>query len=302
MAGVKKLQILGLPKTDEIDPDAVIFPDGLNTTYAIGKVTLTNGMGTLVEPGGTLTDFFNVFVDEKNPTVTQPSVSVTFPQAKAYEVGSYVTPSYEATLNPGSYSYGPATGIVATAWTVSDTNNNALETDSGSFPEIQVTDGINYKITATATYEDGTIPVTNTGNEYADGQIKAGNKSTTSGAVTGYRNTFYGTLANKDNLTSDVIRGLASKSGKALAKGSTFDISIPTGAMRVVFAYPATLREDGISSVKDINGMSAEINSGFSIQTIKVEGDNDYTAIDYKVYVLDYAEANDTANTYTVTI
>lgn len=302
MAGVKKLQVLGFPKLDEIDPDTVIFPDGLNTTYAIGKVQLTNGMGTLVEPGGTLTDFFNIFVDEKNPSTTQPSVSLTFSQAKAYEVGTNVTPSYSAKLNPGSYSYGPDTGIVATSWEVTDTNGNSAVTNSGSFDEFQVTDDINYKITATATHGDGAIPTTNVGNEYADGQIKAGNKSATSGAVTGYRNTFYGTLTEKTELTSEIIRGLTSKSNKALAKGSKFDISIPVGALRIVFAYPAALRTEGTSSVSDVNGMGAEISSGFSTRTIQVEGANGYTAIDYTVYVMDYAEANDTANTYTVTI
>ena len=284
----------------QVTPDKVIFPEGATTTYAVGKVALTNGMGTLVEPGGTLADFFNVFVDEKNPETTDPSVSLTFSQAKAYEVGTNVTPSYSATLNPGSYSYGPATVITASAWEVTDTAGNSAVTASGSFAQFQVTDETNYKITAKATYEAGSIPVTNTGNEYSDGQIPAGSKSTTSGAVTGYRNTFYGTLTEKNDLTSDIIRGLASKSDKALVNGSKFTITIPVGALRVVFAYPAALRD--VTSVKDVNGMSADITSSFSMQNLDVEGANSYTAISYKVYTLDFANANDTANSFTVTI
>ena len=285
---------------EDIDPSNVVFPDGLQTTYEIGKVQLENGMGTLVEPGGTLKDFFNAFIDEKNPDTTNPSVSLTFSQAKAYEVGTKVTPSYSATLNPGSYTYGPDTGITAKSWEVTDTAKNEASTASGSFPEVQVIDGISYKITAKATYDAGSIPVTNTGNEYAAGQIAAGSKSATSGAITGYRNTFYGTLTAKSTITSDIVRGLATKSGKALSNGNTFTITVPVGALRVVFAYPATLRD--VTSVKDVNGMNAEIASSFTKQTLDVEGANDYKAISYKIYTLDFAEANDKANKFTVQI
>lgn len=286
---------------DEVDPDKVVFPDGLTTTYALGKVTLTNGMGTLVKPGGTLTDFFNNFVDEKNPTTTQPSVSLTFSQGGAYEVGTKLTPTYSATLKPGSYTYGPSTGVVATKWEVTDSTGNSSENSSGSFDEVRVTDELNYTITAKVTHTSGTIPVTNTGNEYPDGQIAAGTKSTTaSTAITGYRNSFYGTLTEKGDVTSDIIRGLVGKSNKSLVNGNGFTITIPVGAMRIIFAYPATLRD--VSSVKDVNGLGAEIASSFVKQTIAVEGVDNYDAIDYKVYMLDFAKANDTANTFTVTI
>lgn len=285
---------------DQVTPDQVVFPEGAQTTYAIGKVKLVNGSAELVPAGGTLEDFFNVFVDEKTPAVTQPSVQLTFAQAKAYEVGTVVEPTYSAKLSPGSYSYGPATGVTASSWEVTDTEDNTLTAASGSFPALTVADDTSYKITAKASYEAGAVPVTNLGNEHTAGQIKAGTKQATSLAITGYRNSFYGTMAAKDEITSDVIRGLEGVSGAALANGSTFDVDIPVGAMRVVIAYPATLRD--ISSVKDVNGMSAEISSSFVPQTVSVEGANSYQAIDYKVYTLDFANANDTANTFTVTI
>lgn len=286
---------------DQVLPEQVVFPEGASTTYQIGKVKLTNGMGELVPAGGTLKDFFNQFIDEKNPSTTDPSVSLTFSQAKAYEVGTKVTPSYSASLNAGSYTYGPATGVVASAWEVTDTANNTKKTTaSGSFPELTVSDGISYKITAKATHNAGTVPVTNTGNPYKAGQIAAGSKSATSGAITGYRNTFYGTLAAKTTPTSDVIRGLASKSGKALANGNSFTVTVPVGALRVIIAYPATLRD--VNSIKDVNGLNAEISSGFTKTTLDVEGANDYKAISYKVYIMDFAEANDKANKFTVVI
>ena len=293
-----------MPEIDQLDAEKVVFPEDaedLLTTTAIGNIKLSNGQASIPVAGKNLRQVWtSIFVKEQNPSTTKPSVSLTFNQAKDYEVGTKITPAYSASLKAGSYTYGPATGIKATAWAVSDTEGNTRDTASGSFPELTIGDNTSYKITAEATHGDGAIPLTNTGNEYAAGQIKAGTKSATSGAATGYRNSFYGTLEAKDEITSAIVRGLAGKSGKALFNGSSFDVAIPVGALRVVIAYPATLRD--VSSIKDVNGMNAEISSSFNPQTVQVEGVNGYKAIDYKVYILDFANANDTANTFTVTI
>lgn len=286
---------------DQVTPDQVVFPDGASTTYAIGNVTLVNGSGTLIEPGGTLADFFEKFVNEKNPTTVQPSVSLTFTEGKAHEVGTYITPSYSAKLNPGSYTYGPATGVEVVEWEVSDNSGNSSANPTGTFSEVQVTDELNYVITAKVSHTAGTIPVTNTGNEYPAGQILAGEKSANgSVSMTGFRRSFYGTLTIKDTLTSDIIRQLSSKTEKTMSNGANFTIDIPVGAYRVVFAYPATLRD--VTSVRDVNGLNAEIASSFKMELIDVEGANNYNAISYKVYTLDFANANDAANTFTVTI
>lgn len=279
----------------------VYFDKDLVTTSAIGNITLTNGQATIAATGKNLKQVFDtIFVKEKNPSVTQPSVSVSLAGAGAKEVGTKVTPSYTASFNAGKYEFGPATGCSITSWSVTDTNNaEPLNTATGSFTEITVADDTNYKVTATGNFSEGAIPVTNVGNEYAAGKIAAGSKSATSSAITGYRNSFYGTLTEKGELTSDIIRSLG-KSNKALANGSTFGITIPVGAMRVVFAYPATLRD--VSSVKDVNGLNAEISGAFTKSTVSVEGLNSFQGINYKVYVTDFAEAVATANTYNVTI
>lgn len=110
-----------------------------------------------------------------------------------------------------------------------------------------------YTITATATHGEGAVPVTNLGNEYAAGKIAAGNKSKATGKITGYRNSFYGTLKAKDGeVNSALVRGLSGKSGKALAAGNSFNLAIPVGAIRVVFAYPATLRD--VTELKQASG------------------------------------------------
>ena len=279
----------------------VYFDKDLVTTSAIGNITLTNGQATIAAAGKNLKQVFDtIFVKEKNPSVTQPSVGITLGNAGAKEVGTKVTPSYTTSFNGGKYEFGPATGCNPTSWSVTDSDGSApLTTATGKFAEITVADDTNYTVNATVNYSEGAIPVTNVGNEYAAGKITAGSKSATSSAITGYRNSFYGTLTEKGELTSDIIRSLG-KSNKALTNGNSFDITIPVGAKRVVFAYPETLRD--VSSVKDVNGLNAEISGAFTKSTLSVEGLNNFQGINYKVYVTDFAEAVATANTYKVTI
>ena len=280
----------------------VYFDKDLVTTSAVGNITLTNGQATIAATGKNLKQVFDtIFVKEKNPSVTQPSVSVSLAGAGAKEVGTKVTPSYNATFNAGKYEFGPATGCSITSWSVTDTNNvEPLNTATGSFAEITVADDTNYKVTATGNFSEGVIPVTNVGNEYAAGKIAAGSKSATSSAITGYRNSFYGTLTEKGELTSDIIRSLG-KSNKALTNGSTFNINVPIGAMRVVIAYPATLQD--LSAVLDSNDSSSNIVTSFGQPTtVSVEGANGAEGINYKVYYMDYANPYNTANVYKVTI
>lgn len=283
----------------------VYFDEDLVTTTPIGNITLTNGQATVASTGKNLKEVWEaIFVKEKNPSTTQPSVSITFGAGGSYEVGETVSTDYSIKLNPGSYTYGPATGVTMTSIEVTDSLGTKKTTASGSFDNVTVTDGMSYTITAKATYGDSpNVPVTNRGNAYPSGQIKGDSKSATSSAITGYRNTFWGTLESKDGeINSAYIRGLAKKSDAAYANGSTFDVEVPLGAMRVMFAYPATLRD--VSSVKDDNGMQAEISGSFAanMKTVKVEGKNGATAIDYKVYYMDMAEANTKANIFHVTI
>ena len=278
----------------------VYFDEDLITTSAIGNITLTNGQATIATKGKNLKQVFDtIFVKEKNPTTTQPSVSITASNNKAYEVGTKVTPSYSSSYSAGSYTYGPATGVTASNWRATDSNSCSRTGQNGSFDELTVTDTINYKITVYADLSEGAIPVTNTGNEYAAGKISAATKSATSAAITGYRNTFYGTFTNKDALTSATVRTLT-KSGRALANGSTFKITVPVGCYRVVFAYPATLRD--VTSVLDKNDSNANIVTGFTKSTMDITGANNHTAISYKVYTMDFANAYDAANEFTVTI
>lgn len=286
---------------ENYDAENVYFASDIMTTSAIGNITLTNGQATIAAAGKNLKQVWDtIFIKEKNPTITQPAVTVTLNEAKAYEVGTTVTPNYVASLSAGKYEFNGSAGITASSWEISDTAGHTANTNTGAFDAFTVEDATNYSITAKANYEDSSIiPVTNTGNPYPSGQIKAGSKQSTSKAITGYRQAFYGILKAKDEVTSDVIRGLKGTVASPKA-GNTFNIPIEVGTLRVVFAYPATIRD--VNSVLDVNGLNAEIKTGFTMSQIDVEGANNYTAIPYKVYVLDYAEAKADTNTYKVTL
>ena len=288
----------------QVDASQVMFSQDLVFTETFGKYVPSGGKVTVPANGDSLLDvLLNAFATDSNPSITQPSVSINSSSFKAYEVGTNVTPSYTATLNPGSYQYGPATGITATSWSVVDNaaEPNTLTTASGSFPQMQVVDGTSYSITATASYGAGAIPNTALGQEYADGQIKAGSKSATKGTITGYRNGFYGTTTSQSSGTfeSENIRALTA-TNKAVTAGTVWNISIPVGARSVIFAYPATIRD--VTSVLDANGLNAEIKTAFTQVQAQVAGANGYNPIEYKVYYTNYANANDTQNTYKVTI
>lgn len=288
--------------TGNIDADTLFFTKNLVFTQTFGKYA-PDDSGSVEIP--TLDDDMSIqdllesaFSEEKNPTITQPSTSVTLTGAGAKEVGTEFTPSYSVGFNKGSYSYGPDTAVTVTGYEVTDTNSGSSTTQTGSFTKFTVGDDTNYKVNVTTSYGDGAIPKTNLGNDYAEGQIKAGSKTASSAAVTGYRNMFFGTMTTKPaDITSADIRALTTKQPKDNITDKV--INIPVGALRVMFAVPS---DKQITSITDTNGLGAQILSSFTQTTAQVEGANAYTAIEYKVYYMDYASANDTANTYKVTV
>lgn len=302
--GTVKFKIGDGTKTwEELSYYEGVFDKDLTLTREFGKYKPdSTGSVTVPSNGKTMEELLlDAFSEEKNPTTTKPSISLSNVGAfKAYEVGSTVTPSYTITFNAGSYTYGPATGVSATGYSATF-NGETKTTNTGSFTQITVEDNTNLRMSAYATYGDGAVPVTNLGNAYSAGQIKAGTTDTKySSYITGYRNSFYGTMSEKSTVDSDAIRALSGVSGKALANGASFTVSIPVGALRVVIAYPATLRD--VTSIQDNNDSMSNIVSSFTKSTVSVEGANGATAIDYKVFAMDFANPYDTTNKYTVTI
>ena len=289
------------PEATKVNEDTFVFEKDLEVMYTLGKYNGTlASKKTIPAAGKTFAAVWNdIFLKEENPKTTQPSLTVTSSNIGAKEAGTKVSIAYTSTFSAGSYTYGPATGVTASNYQISF-NGETLTTASGTFAEVQVTDAMNLKIAGTFDHTAGAVPVTNIGNEYAAGQINAAtNKaaSTPGIALTGYRNMFFGTLTEKSELTSDVIRNLTTKQVKGNVNAKA--INIPVGALRVVFAVPS---DKSVTSITDKNGLGAQIFSSFTQINVNVEGANNYDAIAYKVYYMDYANANDKANTYNVTV
>ena len=284
--------------TGNIDADTLFFTKDLVFTQAFGKYS-PDSSGSVTIPTETndmsIQDLLeSAFSEEKNPTVTQPSTSVTLTGAGAKEVGTEFTPNWSVGFNPGSYQYGPATGVTATAYAVTDTNSGSASTQTGSFTQFTVEDGTNYRVSVTTTHTAGAVPKTNLGNDYAAGQIQAGTKTAQSSAVTGFRSMFAGAVVTPITIDSDGIRGLTGKKGQF---ATTFSLTIPEGCKQVVIALP---NGHTLTKVLDVGAFGTDIVGSFQLQTAQVEGLNGYTTSEYNVYV--YApDAALGSNTYNVT-
>lgn len=286
---------------DKLHLDDVYLTAPLIYTAPIGVKTVpASGSGTIGTTGGTLLAALNeILATAKDPTVTQPSVSISLAGAGAKEVGSDFTPSYTVSFNKGKYEYGPDTGITAT-YAVSDTSDHTASAATGSFAKFTVGDSTNYKVSVTATHTKGADPKNNLGTVISSLAIAAGTKSASSGAVTGYRNSFWGSVTSKSGTpTSAVIRGLSGKKNGAIGAGDTGDAVEAAGAMRVIIAVPSPRT---ITSIKDVNGLNAEAFSAFTHVTVNVEGANGYEAKAYNVYYKDNAGPNDKANKWHFTV
>ena len=281
------------------DAENVYFDADLIATAPIGVVTIpASGSTTISAEGKNVKQVLSsILAQEKNPTATKPSATITLTNAKAYEVGTTLNPAYTTKFNAGSYTYGPATGITASSYSVSD-GTTTKDTANGSFDTLTVGDSTNYKLSLTVAYGNGAIPKTNLGNDYAAAQIKAGNATATSGAITGYRSFFYGVDDTDTAIDSALIRGLTN--GGAYGAKTLATFGAHAGAKRVIVAVPAN--KTGVTKVLMPSAMNADATANFIQQAnVNVEGVNGYTATAYKVWV--YAPASiDASETYSITL
>ena len=262
----------------------------------VGNLTKSaSGTATFSVAGKSIAEALTeIFSKRLQPTATQPSCGITLTGAGAKEVGTKFTPSYTTSFNPGSYTYGPATGVTASTYSVSD-GASTLTTATGSFDELTVADDTNYKLTLTVTHTEGVVANDNLGSTSSpEVKIEAGSKKATSSTVTGYRSMFAGAVTTPIAIDSASIRGLTGKKGQ-FAK--TFSLTIPEGCKQVVVALP---NSHTLTKVEDVGAFGTDIVSSFALQTAQVEGAGGYTAAEYNVYV--YApDAALGANTYNVT-
>ena len=268
--------------------DNVYFDDDITYTVGIGTLAQPSGSAKFAAKGKNVEQVFgSLMAKEANPGKTAPAVSFSAEGGfGTVEIGTKRNLTYTAALSAGGYTYGPATGITAQTWEVSCTGvANKLATATGTFENV-VAEATAKKITAKATYNDGAIPVTNLGNQYPDGQIKAGTASKDSGNLIGVRHMFYGVVKSADfALDSAHIRGLKHE---AAAKKTISTFTAGDGALKVVVACPAGYN---VTKVTLPSAMGADATADFVKQggTVQVEGAEGYTAAAYNVWVFEPA-------------
>lgn len=280
--------------------DNVYFDDDITYTVAIGTLAKPSGSAKFAAKGKNVEQVLSsLMAQEANPSKSNPAVSFSSTGGLGtFEIGTKKNLTYTAALSAGGYTYGPATGITAQTWEVSCTGvPNKLATATGTFENV-VAEATAKKITAKATYNDGAIPVTNLGNQYPAGQIKAGTASKDSGNLIGVRHMFYGVVKSADfALDSAHIRGLKHE---AAAKKTISTFTAGDGALKVVVACPAGYN---VTKVTLPSAMGADATADFVKQggTVQVEGAEGYTAAAYSVWVFEPASIPSTQS-YSIVI
>lgn len=310
---------IGLPYTDETEalaqiPLAYRFL-GLTINIAGDEYWFKSNLTSLIEKGGTSTSS-NVVIDEditlsgttygnyadgdtilvgttlqevfvNMMTLTQlPTMNLT-PDSGIIEVGTII----DITLN-STWVQGDA-GIL-TQYTL-DKVYNSIATSL-----VDDTSIISYDDTTTDQILEGEELTYTAKVYYAQSElVSAGNIEDIS-IFTGVRAYFYvgdtGTIAPT---TSALVRSLGN-SGLNPQNNTSFTINIPSGATRVVFAYPDTLQ--AVSSVKYVELGNGEVKDTFDLTNVTVEGANSYTGIVYKIYTYIPAIPYGDSATYIVTI
>lgn len=220
----------------------VYFDEDFTFTKAIGTVTIpSSGSKVVAATGKNLKEFFaGLFAQEQNPTTTQPTATLNSSNIGAKEVGENVALNFSFATNPGSYSYGPSTGVTFSNYSATFNGENKTGA-SGTFTTYQVKDGDNLTITGSCESSQGAMPKTNIGNDYPTGRIQAKTFSNlTKGTLTGYRAWFCGykngtnALADPTAITGAQIRALGNS-----ANGSWKSQMNVSQMKQMFFAAPA---------------------------------------------------------------
>ena len=220
----------------------VYFDEDFTFTKAIGTVTIpSSGSKVVAATGKNLKEFFaGLFAQEQNPTTTQPTATLNSSNIGAKEVGTNIDLNFSFATNPGSYSYGPSTGVTFSNYSATFNGENKTGT-SGTFTTYQVKDGDSLTITGSCESSQGAMPKTNIGNDYPTGRIEAKTFSNlTKGTLTGYRAWFCGykngtnALADPTAITGAQIRALGNS-----ANGSWKSQMNVSQMKQMFFAAPA---------------------------------------------------------------
>ena len=184
------------------------YKDSRNDTVKITQIG-NKKIGDEFAAGTSLQSMFMDILSQRlqpSSSPTAPAASITLytdgstkkVTAGAVEVGTTINPYYVASLSAGAYTYGPATGITASSYSVNSTGRKTVKdaTDAtvedsatastGSFDTFVVDDDTSYKLSVSIPHNAGAVAVDNLGSESNPKvQIAAGTKTANSGTVSG---------------------------------------------------------------------------------------------------------------------
>ena len=268
------------------DAENVYFQKDLTITAPIGVQTIpSSGSKTLSTTGKNIKQVFDMIVaSEKNPSTTQPSVTLNSSNIGAKEVGANIAIAYSFATKPGSYTYGPATGVTFSGYEATF-NGETLTGASGTFTSMQVVDDTNLSISGKCASSEGAVPLTNLGNPYEAGKIAAKNYTPSKGTLTGYRGWFYGyyngttAVADPAAITSAQLRAFGTK--------TNFPTTMNTSQMQQMFFAAPKGRVSSVSISNAVNGAPLTVTKG----SASVEGANGYNAVEYDLFYVANAVA-----------
>lgn len=268
------------------DAENVYFQKDLTITAPIGVQTIpSSGSKTLSTTGKNIKQVFDMIVaEEKNPSTTQPTVTLNSSNIGAKEVGTSIAIAYSFATTPGSYTYGPDTGVTFSGYEATF-NGETLTGASGTFASIQVTDSTNLSISGRCSSSEGAIPVTNLGNPYEAGKITAKNYTPSTGKLTGFRGWFYGyyngtqAIADPAAITSAQLRAFGTK--------TSFPSTMSTTKMQQMFFAAPKGKKSSVSISNAVNGAPLTVVKS----TCSVEGANGYNAVEYDLFYVANAVA-----------
>lgn len=283
-----------------------------SNVFLKNKITLTSALGNYtknqtIAAGTSLESVLSGLMqkEEEPATPTKPSASIAV-SGNNGEVGTeYTVPTAKLSIGGvGSYTYGPATGIVfnigdvklaegaepttATNY-VTNTAKVTAKTDNllslkATGDKVKYIDGdTQYTFSGSAAYQAATAsPQTNLGNpSKTQVAIAAGSCAITdqTATFTGWRKMFMGAVAKNATINSATIRGIGNATttnviSEKAAKNAAKTFTAPVGTEKILIAWPRSL---------STNAPSVEY------FTMSWEGFGDFTLAAEKVKVADAA-------------
>lgn len=257
----------------------------------------------------------SVFTKKLQPTKTNPSVTgFVLTGAGNKEVGTKLeSVSFSgATFQPGSYTYGPATGVTAKTWKVDrvvDVPSGGTDIDAasvataptgtddnsgngfilGDFKGENVVSSLKYTITASYD-KSNAVALDNLGGASSpEIRIEAGTTpAVTTAAYTCHRKYFYGAKADlTESLSSEVIRGYTPSSGAYAPTKFTINIQGQGDAHPYTIVIACEASKKGLVKVINKTALNSDVTGKFNEgkKVMEVAGANGYHPVQYNVWI-----------------